>query len=253
MSKVTNNNENPAIIWFSGGVTSAVATKIALRKYRDVQIYYIETNAQDPDTQRFLVDCRKWFQHDIHIRMSLKYHNPIDVFRKRHYINGVSGAPCTYYLKKKVRYSIEDEIGVWDAQVFGFDISERKRAQRFKEQYPNARAVFPLIDEGLSKSDCMAILRKNQIEIPQMYRLGFRNNNCIGCVKGGKGYWNAIREHFPDKFTEMAQLEREIGASCIKGTYLDELEFVKSDPIVESCSIFCEIEMFEESKNYGKG
>ena len=247
MAKITDNQNLPVIIWFSGGVTSAVATKIALRAYQNVKIFYIETNAQDDDTQRFLVDCRKWFKHDISIRMSQVYENPIDVFRKRKYINGVHGAPCTLELKKKVRYSIEDEIKEWRAQVFGFDISEKKRAERFKEQYPNTKAVFPLIENNLSKSDCMAILRQNNIEIPRMYKLGFKNNNCIGCVKGAKGYWNAIKEHFPDKFKEMAELEREIGASCIKGTYLDELEYVKSEPIVESCSIFCEIEMFEET------
>ena len=31
-----------------------------------------------------------------------------------------------------------------------------------------------------------------------MYDLGYPNNNCIGCIKGGMGYWNRIRKDFPD-------------------------------------------------------
>jgi hypothetical protein len=49
-----------------------------------------------------------------------------------------------------------------------------------------------------------------------MYRLGFNNNNCIGCPKGGAGYWNMIRLHFPSVFARMAELERRLGAKLIK-------------------------------------
>lgn len=45
------------IAWFSCGVTSAVACKIALSLYEDVQLYYIETGSGHPDNARFLVDC----------------------------------------------------------------------------------------------------------------------------------------------------------------------------------------------------
>jgi hypothetical protein len=62
------------------------------------------------------------------------------------------------------------------------------------------------------------------IEVPAMYKLGFNNNNCIGCVKGGAGYWNQIRKHFPEQFDRMAKIEREVGHSCIKGQFLDELD-----------------------------
>jgi hypothetical protein len=46
-----------------------------------------------------------------------------------------------------------------------------------------------------------------------MYKLGYKNNNCIGCVKGGMGYWNKIRKDFPEDFKKMADLEQEMGVS----------------------------------------
>ena len=78
-----------------------------------------------------------------------------------------------------------------------------------------------------------------------MYELGFHNNNCIMCVKGGKGYANHIRKHFPDYFNRMAKLERVVGATCIKGQYLDELNpkaGIHKPPITPNCGTFCEIE-----------
>ena len=51
-----------------------------------------------------------------------------------------------------------------------------------------------------------------------MYKLGYNNNNCIGCVKGGIGYWNKIRVDFPAEFDRMAELERKIGHAVLKET-----------------------------------
>ena len=228
------------ISWFSCGVTSAVATKLALQLFSDVSIVYIDTGSEHPDSKRFLHDCEKWYGKEIMIFRSGKYVNHFDVIEKRRYINSPFGAPCTKALKKDVRYYVEDRFKCWDAQVFGFDISEKKRAERFREQYPGTKACFPLLVDQLTKTDCMALIEKAGIELPMMYRLGFHNNNCIGCVKGRKGYWCAIRKHFPDVFDRMARLERLIGHSCISDCFLDELGEYNLPPLVPSCSLFCD-------------
>jgi len=82
-----------------------------------------------------------------------------------------------------------------------------------------------------------------------MYRMGYSNNNCVGCVKGGIGYWNKIRRDFPDRFRRMAEIERKVGATCLKDEHgriwLDELDPTRGDdvaPIVPDCSLFCAIE-----------
>ena len=82
-----------------------------------------------------------------------------------------------------------------------------------------------------------------------MYKMGYNNNNCIGCVKGGMGYWNKIRIDFPDKFNEVANIERQIGATCLKDEngkiFLDELDPNRGDPVEEiipDCSLICQIE-----------
>lgn len=228
------------ICWFSCGATSAIATKIMLSRSNDVKVIYIDTMSEHEDSKRFLHDCEEWFNHPIEIYSSPKFSGHFDVIERKKFLNSPTGASCSLELKKKVRWMIEDSIGCWESQTFGFDISEKKRAQRFSEQYPNAKAVFPLIEMGLSKPDCLGLLQQANIEIPLMYRLGFHNNNCVGCVKGGKGYWWKIKQCFPDIFDRMATLERKIGHTCIKDCALDELQPVNLPPIVPSCSLFCD-------------
>jgi len=55
-----------------------------------------------------------------------------------------------------------------------------------------------------------------------MYKLGYKNNNCIGCVKGGKGYWNKIRVDFPEHFARMSKIERELNIR-MNDKFLDEM------------------------------
>lgn len=230
------------ICWFSCGVTSAVACKIAIDTWNDTRIIFIRTGSEHPDSYRFLHDCERWYQKEIEVHQSPIYKSHWDVIENKHFINSPYGAPCTLELKKKVRYSIEDSIKVWDYQIFGFDCSEGKRYQRFTEQYPKSRALAPLITNNLSKSDCMAIIQKQGITLPQMYLDGFPNNNCIGCVKGGKSYWALIRKKYPSAFLKMIDLENRLGHSCIKGCFLKELpdDYSCAKPLIPSCSLFCD-------------
>lgn len=244
------------IAWFSAGITSAVACKLAVEQYTDVELYYIHIGSAHADNARFIDDCEKWIGKKIHVVSNLKgYRDQFDVIRKTRYVNGANGARCTLELKKEVRRQVETDLRP-DNQIFGFEYSrnEINRAIRFKEQHPHTNPLFPLITARLTKNECAGILASAGIELPVMYRMGYNNNNCIGCVKGKKGYWNKIREDFPEVFADMAAVEREVGATCIKEdlpsggskrVYLDELppdEGYTPNPVIPDCGMFCQIE-----------
>ena len=238
------------IAWWSGGITSAVACRLALEKYENVRLIYIHIDSHHPDTLRFKKDCEKWYGKEIETWQSAKYKDQFDVIKKTKYVNGAAGARCTKELKKEVRARIEKEIN-WSHQIWGFEFekSQINRAIRFQEQYPNISSLFPLIENKLSKNECVGIVQGAGIEIPEMYRMGYANNNCIGCVKGGAGYWNKIRKDFPDKFNEMAMVEREVNATCLKDengrVFLDELDPNSGNPsdlVFNECGIFCQVE-----------
>lgn len=239
------------IAWFSCGATSAVACKLALQQYKDVSIYYIETGSSHQDNQRFIKDCEDWFGCYINVLRSSKYTSVEDVITKRRFINSPNGSVCTFELKKKVRYALQNSLKHWDGQVLGFDFCQREinRAIRFKQQFPETLPLFPLIENKISKTNALGILEKAGIKIPAMYRMGYANNNCIGCVKGGIGYWNSIRKDFPQVFQRMAKIEREINATCLKDAkgriFLDELDSQRgnmNNTLIPDCSLFCELE-----------
>jgi hypothetical protein len=233
------------VCWFCAGAPSAVAAKLTLVDEGAAVIAYTDPGAEHPDNERFIADCERWFKKDVVRLRSAKYRDTWDVWIRRRFLVGPAGAPCTAELKKRVRFTFQRPD---DIQVFGYTVEERHRAERFREQNPGVDLGTPLIERGLTKSDCLAIIERAGIAVPAMYRLGYRFNNCVGCVKGGIGYWNKIRLDFPETFARMAVLKRDIGHSILSDNegplWLDELDPNRgnhqNEPDVE-CSLLCQL------------
>jgi len=157
------------------------------------------------------------------------------------------GAPCTIELKKVARQEWERHNHV-DYHVLGFTYDERNRHERFV--LTERSNVLPvLIEEQITKQDCYHILMQQGIDLPRVYRMGYPNANCIGCVKAtSPTYWNHVRKMHPDVFEQRARQSREIGAKLVrvkgKRLFLDELDpSEKGRPMKGmdfECGIFCE-------------
>lgn len=240
------------ISWFSGGITSAIACKWAIDNLSNVHLVYIETGSHHPDHMRFLKDCENWYGRSIEIIKSNKYQDVFDVIDKTRFINSPYGAACTRLLKKDVRKLYEKDKQI-EGQVWGFDYSKREilRAERHQNNHIEMKCFFPLIDLKITKQQAINQLIRNNIAVPSMYKLGYLNSNCIGCVKGGAAYWNKIRIDFPEIFAGMSHREREINKSCLKNYYLDELPINAGrgkPPLVLDCGSVgegCEIELMK--------
>lgn len=253
------------IAWFSAGITSSIACKLALMQYPDdeIKIFYFDIKSAHKDNKRFIKECEQWFDQEIIIVKQKKYQDQFEVARKERFINSAYGARCTLELKRLHREEIEKQYPEAN-QVFGFEYEKKEinRAVRFEQQNPQAKPIFPLIDAQINKNQCADILLKNGIRLPVMYEMGYSNNNCIGCFKGGAGYWNKIRIDYPETFLKMVDLEEEIGHSCLKQKdgfkivngvkkpkfkplFLKDLDpdkGRKEKPILPDCGTFCEIE-----------
>ena len=236
-----------AISWFSCGAASAVTTVLhAIRYGTDHEAVYCRVEQEHEDNLRFLDDFQRAFGIPVKIIRNEKYQGSIyDVFLKKGYIKNEYGAPCTLHLKKDMRkeYQRPDDI-----QAFGYTSEEQDRADRFIDANNDVHESFPLLDIGLTKHDCLRMIHKARIELPIMYKLGYQNNNCVGCVKGGMGYWNKIRKDFPLQFKRMAEIERELNFAINKDkngqVFLDKLEpgrgrFKEDSP--SDCGFTCEL------------
>jgi hypothetical protein len=178
----------------------------------------------------------------------------IKVFETVGYIKGIRGASCTTRIKRGLldKWKKPDDI-----MVLGFTAEEQERADDFREMNPDKEVMFPLIERGLTKEDCKAMVERAGIKLPAMYLLGYDNANCIGCVKGGLGYFRAVREDFPNQFERLAQAEDKLAglhgenayilrhrSGPLKGQRFPLRELPagiahRGDPL-PSCGLFCE-------------
>ncbi len=231
-----------------------------MRKYPDAEVLYCDTlKHEHPDNVRFMADVAKWIGKDIKLLKSSKYTDIFDVFNKTGWLVGPGGARCTTELKKNVRKAYERP---GDLHVFGFTSDEENRILKYEDENPDTDVEWILRDAKVSKADCYALLQRAGIILPTMYLLGYNNNNCIGCVKGGMGYWNKIRVDFPEVYARMARQERKMGVAICKSyagdkkrkrVFLDVLppDAGRSDPLPDiECGVVCKIEHAEIISRY---
>lgn len=230
---------------FSCGAASAVATKMILSRFARsrVVIFNAFIEEEHADNRRFLADCERWFDHPIQVLIDVKYGASVhEVWRRKRFMNSAMGAPCAALLKREL---LDAVLLPGDTYAFGFTVEEADRTER----HPGA--LFPLIDANLTHDDCLAMVERAGLLLPEMYRLGFNNANCIGCCKGGEGYWNKVRQDFPERFAQVVQIQESIGP----GAYLFRNRQTgvrfglkdlrpgagRHDEPLPSCSFFCDI------------
>lgn len=236
-------NEKPLkVCWISAGVSSFIAGYLE----RDTidKFIYIDIADQHPDSIRFINDCERVLGKKIE-RLQSPYESVENAIRAAGVIGNARNGfyPCTNWLKKRIRKEWEYAHREYDiTYVWGMDCDEKRRAEALAETMIEFNHCFPLIERDITKQEAHGMCERLGISRPAMYDMGYNNNNCIGCVKGGMGYWNKIRTDFPEVFEGRSKLEREIGSSILKECYLDELDPNRgrmSDEIPIDCNIMC--------------
>lgn len=230
---------------FGAGAASAVSTKITLQQHPDAIVAYCETNAEHEDNERFIADCEAWFGKSVTRLSSVDYEDTWDVWERERYLVNFRGAPCTRALK---RWPAEEFQRPDDVLVFGYtaDKMDMNRAVRLAKAFPELHIRTPLIERGLTKEACLALVEAAGIRIPAMYLLGFSNNNCIPCVKAtSPNYWAAMRLNFPAQFERMAALSRKLDFPLArikdKRTWIDEIpaDWPTLNPVSPACDVLC--------------
>lgn len=199
---------------FSCGAASAVATKLILAEHPPEQVLIVNAFVKEEheDNRRFLADCEKWFGHPIIVVRNEKYDASTDeIWRRKKFIINHRTAPCSTELKRETMGKLALP---GDITVLGFTSEETDRFDSLCDRFPQEQFRAPLIERGLDKGDCFAMIDNAGIELPMMYRLGYDNANCIGCPKGGQAYWQNIRADFPERFVQIMEIQDAIGVGA---------------------------------------
>lgn len=196
---------------FSCGAASAVAAWLILKVIPPERVVLLNAfvKEEDEDNRRFLRDCEVWLDHPVTVVRDTKYSaSTYEVWKKKRFMKGLKGAPCSKALKADL---LDTFYLPGDVDVLGYTKGEEGRLQRFFNNKVDHAPRAPLIEMGWTKADCFRIVQEAGVRLPRMYELGYNNANCIGCVKGGMGYWNKIRRDFPAKYEEIAAIQESIG------------------------------------------
>lgn len=239
-------------VWFSRGAASAAAAKLTTHLYGDdfdVRVLTSPVAEEPEDNVRFERDVAEWIGRPIEHVLNPKYPNAscVEVWNDRKAMSFPTGAPCTTQLKKEARYAYEADHRI-DWHVLGFTYEEAKRHRRFT-MTERSNVLPVLIDHRMTKQACINFLQLSGVRVPNIYKLGYPNANCIGCVKAtSPTYWNLVRRTHPDVFASRAEQSRRLGVRLArhKGArvFLDELPSdAKGRPLASmdvECSSFCE-------------
>jgi hypothetical protein len=245
------NDGDRIAVWFSCGAASAVAAKRTLDLYGDrcsVRVLNNPVAEEDADNRRFLRDVQAWLGVEIEDVRNSEYPaaSAVEVWNRRRGMSFPKGAPCTVELKKRARYEWEESNPV-DWHVLGFVHGEEARHARLASL---GEPLLPvLIEGGITKADCYRIVQDAGLALPLMYRLGYPNANCIGCVKAtSPTYWNHVRRVHPDVFAVRAEQSRRLGVRLVRVNnvriFLDELAPEATGAPLKNmqfeCGLFCE-------------
>lgn len=120
--------DDTIVVWFSCGAASAVAAKKTIERFGDLCNVRVVNNPvaeEEADNKRFLKDVEAWLGVQIESAINRNYPSTsaVDVWAKRKYMSGVSGAPCTLELKKNARAQWEQQNKA-EWMVLGFTADE---------------------------------------------------------------------------------------------------------------------------------
>lgn len=247
------------LIWWSTGAASAVAAKIVLKDDPNAMLVRCDTGNEDPDNLRFESDVERWLGTSVTILKSAKYDSVWDVWKKRRYMAGPDGAPCTMHMKVQPRLDFQKPD---DVHIFGYtaDANDVRRFEKLRDTYFELNVRAPLIESGLFKTATLSIIRDAGIALPRSYAMGFPNANCLGtgCVKAtSPNYWANYRLNFPEQFARTAAYSRELGKKLARindtRIFLDEIpaDWPCTEAIVPACDFLCQIAEMEMTEGEG--
>ncbi|MEN3940698.1 hypothetical protein WJU23_05335 [Prosthecobacter sp. SYSU 5D2] len=105
-------------------------------------------------------------------------------------------APIMRKARQLMKEAGEKHINQW----IGISLDEAHRMKPSRVKY--ATNLWPLIDRGMKRHDCLRWMEKNGFPVPP-------RSACVFCPYHSNGEWRRLRDHEPDEFQRAVQFERD--------------------------------------------
>jgi hypothetical protein len=202
------------VVMFSGGVTSwAAAKRVAAQHGTDrLTLLFCDTRCEDPDLYRFLKQAAANVGGEL-VRLC-EGRTIWEVFRDERYLGNSRVDPCSKILKRQMadRWLAANRSPESTVVYVGMDWTEVNRFERLRElRMPWVYEAPLCAPPYLCKADLFDALKREGIEVPRLYRLGFSHNNCGGgCVKAGIGHFTHLHRTLPEVFSSWEANEQAL-------------------------------------------
>lgn len=198
---------------FSGGVPSAFMVEEIIKRYgrENTVIWFADVKQEDPDLYRFVGDCiQRWGGR---LYWYTDGRRPLDVAEQKQLIPCDLHCPCSYELKIKPFRQFIKAMPDLPIVYIGLERHETKRLAKTTKSYaqaiPLATVEYPLLWHSWSHRQLFETVASWGIEIPRMYKQGYKHNNCGGrCVRQGIKEWVRTGYYYPERYAEMEEWEQ---------------------------------------------
>lgn len=199
---------------FSGGVGSWMAAKIVASRHGtdNLTLLFTDTLIEDADLYRFLEEGAANVGAPL-VKIA-DGRTPWDLFKENRFLGNSRVDICSRVLKRELadKWLKENYTPETVTVHVGIDMSEIHRYDRLRERKLPWRYEAPLCQNMyILKPQMLDALRKEGIEPPRLYKLGFAHNNCGGgCIKAGMGHFAHLLKTLPDVYAEWERNENEL-------------------------------------------
>ncbi|WWB86893.1 hypothetical protein V5F90_03235 [Priestia aryabhattai] len=139
---------------------------------------------------------------------------PWEVFKDTRFLGNSRLAKCSHLLKQDTaRKWLESSYKPDECVLYlGIDWTEMHRTKSPVKNWAPYKVEFPMTKRPyLAKQEMLNELKRDGIEVPILYKLGFSHNNCSGmCIRGGQGHFVNLIKYFPERFDWLEQYEKDM-------------------------------------------
>lgn len=219
------------VVLFSGGAASSymayLLTQDKAIDKKDIVFLHTPTLSECEDSEKFRLKVARY----IKIPMTVwgRGEDIWEVIERNGAIPGQFLPFCTQQLKQQMKeeyYKYLKSIGETWIEYVGYGPDEWGRVQKSiaRNESIGRQVRFPLFEHKISSDECKRIIRDEWgIELPSAYKT-LNHNNCIPCFKGGKKYFRAVWENYPEQYQKAVEAEERCGYTVFKDKSLRELE-----------------------------
>lgn len=199
---------------FSGGIGSYMAAKRVVEDVgkENVILLFSDTKTEDEDLYRFINDTKN--KLDVELITVADGRDIWQVAKDVKYLPNSRIAQCSHVLKQKVsRKWIKNNYGLDECILYlGIDWTEKHRTVNIQKNWYPYNVMFPMCNAPyLDRSEMLEELKKDGIEVPRLYELGFSHNNCGGfCFRAGIGHFKNLLDKMPERYKYHEEMEQEL-------------------------------------------